>query len=116
VIVVRRSRSGRHITKTKTKKPRVFSISPRLAARLGSPVDGRQPDEPLFLTSEGKRLYPDNFVKRKLTSFVKPRIHSAARENTPSDSDGGIPSRPESSPVKRILVWRGAHSVPLVMS
>jgi hypothetical protein len=45
LIVVKRSRNGRHITDTKSRKPRVFSISPRLAERLNSFVDGRQPDE-----------------------------------------------------------------------
>jgi len=34
-------------------------------------VRGRNPDEPLFLTSEGKRLHPDNFVKRKLKPLLK---------------------------------------------
>ncbi len=71
LIVVKRSRNGRYITETKSRKPRVFSISPRLAERLKSFVDGRQLDEPLFLTAEGKRLHPDNFVKRKLEPLLK---------------------------------------------
>jgi integrase len=71
VIVVRRSRSGRHITNTKSKKPRVFSISPLLATHLHSFVDGRQSDAPLFLTAERKRLHPDNFVKRHLKPLLK---------------------------------------------
>ena len=32
---------------------------------------GRSPDEPLFVTAEGKRLHPDNFVKRKLKPLLK---------------------------------------------
>jgi integrase len=71
VIVVKRSRNGRHITDNKSRKPRVFTISPRLAKRLESFVAGRNPGEPLFLTAEGKRLHPDNFVKRKLKPLVK---------------------------------------------
>jgi integrase len=71
VIVVKRSRNGRHITDNKSRKPRVFSISPRLAQRLESFVKGRKPDEPLFLTAEGKRLHPDNFVKRKLKPLLE---------------------------------------------
>jgi hypothetical protein len=34
-------------------------------------VIGRSPDEPLFVTAEGKRLHPDNFVKRKLKPLLK---------------------------------------------
>jgi integrase len=71
VIVVKRSRNGKHITDNKSRKPRVFSISPRLADRLRSFVEGRQADEPLFLTAKGKRLHPDNFVKRKLKPLLK---------------------------------------------
>ena len=71
VIVVKRNRNGRHITDNKSRKPRVFSISARLAQRLESFVIGRSPDEPLFVTAEGKRLHPDNFVKRKLKPLLK---------------------------------------------
>jgi integrase len=71
VIVVKRSRNGRHITDNKSRRPRVFSISPRLAERLESFVIGRNPEEPLFLTAEGKRLHPDNFVKRKLKPLLE---------------------------------------------
>ncbi|HYV74769.1 MAG TPA: site-specific integrase [Candidatus Binatia bacterium] len=71
VIVVKRSRNGRHITDNKSRRPRVFSISPRLAERLRLFVKGRQGDEPLFLTAEGKRLHPDNFVKRHLKPLLK---------------------------------------------
>ena len=71
VIVVKRSRNGRHITDTKSRKPRIFSISPRLADRLSSFVTGRNPDEPLFLSPEGMRLHPENLVKRKLKPLLK---------------------------------------------
>ena len=71
IIVVKRSRSGRHITDTKSRKPRIFSISPRLAQRLESFVSGRNSDDPLFLSVEGKRLHPENLVKRKLKPLLK---------------------------------------------
>jgi integrase len=70
VIVVKRSRNGRHITDNKSRRPRIVSISPRLAERLRSFVMGRSPEEPLFLTAEGKRLHPDNFVKRHLKPLL----------------------------------------------
>ena len=70
-IVAKRSRSGRHITDTKSRKPRIFSISPRLADRLSPFVAERNPDEPLFLSAEGKRLHPENLVKRKLKPLLK---------------------------------------------
>jgi integrase len=96
VIVVRRSRSGRHITNTKSKKPRVFSISPRLAEHLHSFVDGRKGDEPLFLTAEGKRLHPDNFVKRHLKPLLKQLglkggLHAFRHGNTTAQDRLGVP-------------------------
>jgi integrase len=71
VIVVRVSRSGSEIKCTKSRKPRVFSLSPQLVAALRVHVYGRSPDEPLFLSSEGKRLHPDNFAKRILKPIVE---------------------------------------------
>jgi integrase len=70
-ITVRRTRSGRHINDNKSRKPRVFCISPRLAQRLHSFVEGRRSDEPLFVTARGKRLHPDNLVKRQLKPLLK---------------------------------------------
>ena len=70
VITVRRSRSGKHITNTKSRRARVFPISPRLAERLRTFVVGRPTGDALFLTAEGKRLHPDNFVKRHLTPIL----------------------------------------------
>ena len=32
---------------------------------------GRNPDKPLFLSAEGKRLHPENLVKRKLKPLLK---------------------------------------------
>ena len=63
---MRFSRSGSKIKLTKARKPRVLSLSPQLTAALRKHVEGRGPDEPLFLSAEGKRLHPDNFAKRVL--------------------------------------------------
>jgi integrase len=62
-------------------KKRVFSLSPGMVEQLKSYVEGRQDDEPLFLTPlkitkrgkriGGKRLEPDNFVKRNLKPILK---------------------------------------------
>ncbi len=63
-------------------KSRVFSLSPSLAEQLRPFVEGRQPDEPLFLTpgrltKKGKRLGGgcrfdlDNLVKRGLKPVLK---------------------------------------------
>ena len=71
ILIVRKSRSGKFITDTKSRRPRVFSISRALAKRLKPFVEGRDPNEPLFLTAEGKRLHPDNFVKRELKPILK---------------------------------------------
>jgi integrase len=71
IIVIRFSRSGSIIKPTKSRKPRVFSLSPQLTAALRAHVQGRCPDEPLFVSAEGKRLDPDNFGKRVLKPIVE---------------------------------------------
>jgi integrase len=53
-ITLRRARSGRYINDNKSRKPRVFCISLRLAERLRSFVEGRGSDEPVFVTAQGK--------------------------------------------------------------
>lgn len=70
VIVIRVSRSGSIIKPTKSRKPRVFSLSKQLTAALRVHVRCRGPDDPLFLSEEGKRLHPDNFSKRVLKPIV----------------------------------------------
>jgi integrase len=63
-------------------KRRVFSLSPQMAEQLKPFVEGRAVDEPLFLTpvfltkngktrGGGKRLEPDNFIKRNLKPILK---------------------------------------------
>jgi integrase len=49
----------------------VFSLSPQLTERLRSFVEHRKADQPLFVTAKGRRLNPDNFVKRKLKPVLK---------------------------------------------
>jgi integrase len=82
IIAVRRSVTKRQQLKSpKNGKPRVFAISSQLADRLKPLIEGRNADEPLFVTpvrvtKEGKRiggtrLEPDNFVKRHLTPVIK---------------------------------------------
>ena len=71
IITVRFSRWNSHITSTKSDKPRVFCLSPQLIERLRFYVESRNADEPLFLTKRGKRLHPDNFVKRQLKPILK---------------------------------------------
>lgn len=71
IITVRRSRWGSNLKNTKSKKPRKFSFSAELAEALKPLVEGRNPDEPLFLTPKGERLHPDNFVKRELKPVLE---------------------------------------------
>lgn len=79
IIHARRSRWGKHITDNKSRRPRRFSISADLAEQLRLFVEGREKSEPLFLTKViekkgkkygGKRLHPDNFVKRELKPLL----------------------------------------------
>jgi integrase len=66
IITVRYSCTGKFIKPTKSRRPRVFSLSPQLVDALRMHTHGRRPDEPLFLSKEGKRLLPDNLYKRVL--------------------------------------------------
>lgn len=71
IITVRRSRWGSTLKNTKSKKPRKFSFSSELAEALRPLFEGRTPDDPLFLSPEGERLDPDNFVKRELKPVLE---------------------------------------------
>lgn len=72
IITVKRSVSkNRKLKSPKNGKARMFAISPQLADRLKNYVSGRNVDEPLFLSRMGKRLEPDNFVKRHLKPILK---------------------------------------------
>jgi integrase len=70
VLVVRRSRWGKHIGGNKANRARVCALSPQLAEKLRALVAGRNPEGPLFTTTRGKRLHPDNFVKRVLKPIL----------------------------------------------
>lgn len=58
-------------TRAGSEQGRVFALSPQLAAKLRQYVEGRSADEPLFLSKKGKRLEPDNFVKRHLKPILE---------------------------------------------
>lgn len=95
-VEVRRSRSGRYITNTKSKKPRVFPISPKLATCLRKLAEGRRPDEPLFPSKEGKRLHPDNFHHRVIAPVVKALglkggLHAFRHGNATAQDALGVP-------------------------
>lgn len=95
-VEVRRSRFAKHITNTKAKKPRAFPISPRLAGRLYELAQGRRADEPMFVSKEGKRLHPDNFVARIITPVVKALglkggLHAFREGNATAQDALGVP-------------------------
>ena len=88
IIVVRFSRSGSTIKPTKSRKPRVFSLSPQIVDALRVHVAGRNPNEALFLSAEGKRLHPDNFGKRILEADPQgPRTQGRVSCFTPRKRD-----------------------------
>ena len=95
-VEVRRSRFGKHITNTKSKRPRAFPISPRLAACLRKLAGGRGPNEPLFLSKESKRLHPDNFTHRVIAPVVKALglkggLHAFRHGNATAQDALGVP-------------------------
>jgi len=69
-ITVQRSRWKSKLKRPKNGKKRFFALSPQLAERLRFYVEGRNPDQPLFLSTEGRRLHPDNFIKRQLKPIL----------------------------------------------
>ena len=72
IVTVKRSVTKRRQLKAaKNGKARVFAISSHLTEQLRPLVQGRNFEEPLFLSARGKRLEPDNFVKRHLTPVIK---------------------------------------------
>ena len=98
VIVVRNSRFGKHITANKSRRPRVFSLSPQLARALVPFMLGRDANAPLFLSKKGKRLHPDNFVKRELKPILeqlglKGALHAFRHGNATALSHEGSPGK-----------------------
>jgi integrase len=72
IIIVKRSVSKKRTLKSpKNGKARMFALSPQLTEQLKRYADRRGADEPLFLSKMGKRLEPDNFVKRHLKPILK---------------------------------------------
>jgi integrase len=95
-VEIRRSRSGKYLTNTKSKKPRGFPISPRLAARLARLAGERGADEPMFLSKEGRRLHPDNFASRVIAPVVKKLglkggLHAFRHGNATAQDQLGVP-------------------------
>ena len=70
-VTVRRNRVMSTVKCTKARKPRVFTISEELCEALRPLTDGRSSSEPLFLSPKGKRLHPENLVKRRLNPILE---------------------------------------------
>ena len=70
IIVVRDSRWDKQSLQQEPQAARVQSL-PQLVERVKFFVEDRAADQPLFLTKMGKRLHPDNFVKRELKPILK---------------------------------------------
>lgn len=66
IIVVRYSCTGKKIKPTKSRRPRVFSLSPQLVEALRAQTLRRNADDPLFLSPEGTRWTPDGLYQRVL--------------------------------------------------
>jgi integrase len=76
VVVVRRKVWGGVIGRPKSKRPRVFVLSPKLTGRIRELCTGKEADALLFTNSKGGMLDPDNLVKRHL----KPALAKAGIE------------------------------------
>jgi integrase len=65
-VIVQRKVWGGIIGRPKSKRPRVFVLSPKLTERLREICTGKDPEALLFTNSKGGMLDPDNLVKRHL--------------------------------------------------
>jgi integrase len=70
-VTIRHNRVMSSVKCTKSRKPRVFTISDELCEALRPLLDGRSSTEPLFLSPNGMRLHPENLVKRKLNPLLE---------------------------------------------
>jgi integrase len=70
-VTVRRNRVASVVKCTKARRPRVFTISVELCEALRPLIESRSAAEPLFLSPKGKRLHPENLVKRKLNPLLE---------------------------------------------
>jgi integrase len=75
-IIVRRKVWGGIIGRPKSKRPRVFALSPKLTERIREVCKGKEGEALLFTNSKGGMLDPDNLVKRHL----KPALAKAGIE------------------------------------
>jgi integrase len=66
VVVVKRKVWGGIIGRPKSKRPRVFVLSPKLTERIRELCTGKEVEALLFTNSKGGMLDPDNLVKRHL--------------------------------------------------
>jgi hypothetical protein len=64
VITVRKRSWNSQVTDSKSRCPRLFRISPRLAERLAYWLRAGRPTYPLFVTSTGYRLHPESLSQR----------------------------------------------------
>lgn len=71
LVTIRRNRVRSTVKCTKARKPRQFQISKELCDALRPLLEGRSTSEPLFLSPKGKRLHPENLVKRKLNPLLE---------------------------------------------
>lgn len=70
-LTIQRSRWRKHLTSPKSRKTRTVPISDALVKTLTEYTRNRKPEDPLFLSAKGKRLDPDNLVKRILKPVLK---------------------------------------------
>ena len=70
-VIVRRKVWGGKIGRPKSKRPRVFVLSPRLTERLREICAEKDPEALVFTNSKGGMLEPDNLVKRHLKPVLE---------------------------------------------
>lgn len=71
VIVIRESAWLGYIGPTKSRKPRIFDISPELASRLAMLAEGKSPDDFIFAAKNGSPWNGNDVVK----DFLKPLLN-----------------------------------------
>lgn len=97
IITVRQRVWAGNIDSPKSRKPRSFDISLRLAQRLKLYCDAKQPEQLVFTDAEGKMLDPDRIVQQHLQPLLKrlniPRagMHAFRHGNATWCDRNGVP-------------------------
>jgi len=99
IVVVKQKVGGGIVGRPKSKRPRVFVLSPKLTERIRELCKGKAADALVFTNSKGGMLNPDNLVKRHLkpvlakAGITEGGMHTFRRGNAPIMDQANVPMK-----------------------